>query len=462
MKSFLNENFLLSNETGSRLFHETASKLPVIDFHNHLDPLALGSNRVYPNIAQLWVTGDPYKHRAMRINGIPERLITGDATDQEKFKVWAETLPQTLGNPLFHWSCLEMERIFGVEEVLCPENADAVWEKCNDLIREKGLTGGSVLKSFDVELLCTSDDLLDDLSPHKKATDNLDMIVKPSLRADSILSFAPAWIQKLAQQTSTEIKDLDAYELAISKKLDDFEAAGCTLSDHALDSGYSFSEPDKASAAKAFSRVIDGIALSPAEKEALQNQLLHFLGVEYGKRGWTLQLHMGAQRFTSSRLRKLAGPAGGYATIGNTIDIESLCGLLDSLEQSGNLPNVIIYPLNPADYEAIATLTGSFSKDGVAGKIQLGPAWWYNDHKLGIEHHMKILSAYGLLSRFVGMTTDSRSVLSFSRHEYFRRIACDLIGRWAEAGELPQDWDMLSGLVANISYYNSKRIVKLS
>jgi len=374
------KDFLLKTKTARRLYHEHAEALPIIDYHNHLDARDLADDRAFENITQLWIASDPYKHRAMRIAGVPERFITGDATDREKFDAWAATAPKTVGNPLYHWTALELKRYFDITEPLSSATAARVWDACNS----RRYTARQLVAN--VECLCTSDRLTDDLSAHARLADFKTRVL-PSVRDAETLD--PA-------------------------RLDEFQRLGCRLADHGTDNFQS---------------------LLP-------------LAREYARRDWIMQLHFGAQRETSTRLRKLVGPAGGYATIGNACDIPSLCRLLDDLDKEDCLPKTILYPMNPADYASIATITGSFP-----GKVQFGPAWWYNDHALGIRQHLETLASYGLLSTFIGMTTDSRSLLSMVRHEYFRRVLCDWLGDKVEAGELPSD---LGHLVRAICYENAR------
>jgi glucuronate isomerase len=465
MNQLITENFFLTNKTAEILFHSVVKDLPVVDYHNHLNPLHLADNKQFNNLAELWVTGDPYKHRAMRINGIPEQGITGSATDKEKYLNWIKTFPKTMGNPLFHWTCLELKHIFGIDELLSEHNAEAVWKHCNAKLQEEGFSAINLLRKWNAETVCISDDLLDDLTPHQIATGlNLGLTVLPSLRSDSMIAFETpgfaAWLARLSGVTSLEIKTLDQYKEAIILKLNHFDEAGCRLSDHSLDGGFVFDFNSDKNPDHLFKSFLSGDSLTEKELSVLKTHLLVFLGLEYGKRNWVMQLHIGAQRYTSSRLRMIAGPAGGYATIGQSCDLKGLCAFLDALEQQEQLPRTILYTLNPTDNAAFATLTGSFAEDGVAGKVQFGPAWWYNDHYDGMRQQLIALSGYGLLGQFIGMTTDSRSILSFSRHEYFRRLLCNLIGEWVENGHLPNNSGLLSQLVADISYNNSKKMIE--
>ena len=399
MNGYLHDDFLLNSPIARRLYHDCAASLPIIDYHNHLDARDLADDRTFANITQLWVATDPYKHRAMRIAGVPERLITGrDTTDREKFDAWAATVPKTLGNPLFCWTALELKRYFGIGNLLSPETAELVWQRCNEKLGTPEFTARQLIQQANVECLCTSDPLNGDLESHARlASSGFSTRVLPSVR------------------------DAEAVDMA---RLDAFDQLGCRLADHAVGD---FPSENLAACAR-----------------------------EYARRGWLLQLHIGAQRQTSTRLRNLAGPAGGYATIGNSCDFAGLCRFLDALESVGGLPRTILFPLNPADYSAIATLTGSFAEDGIAGKIQFGPAWWYNDHLLGIRQQLDALASYGLLSTFIGMTTDSRSLLSMVRHEYFRRVLCNWLGDQVDNGIMPADDVLLGGLVRAVAYGNAK------
>ena len=460
MKKFLDSDFLLDNRIAEELYRNAASDLPIVDYHNHLDPVSLAVDKRYETIAELWLISDPYKHRAMRINGIPEHYVSGDASPKEKFLHWARTLPKTLGNPLFHWSCAELKYVFGINEVLNESNAESIWNRCNEQIAGRSLSARKMLKLWKTETVCTSDDLLDDLSHHVKASQYGDGLkVLPSLRGDSIVAFGDSvWRERWLERYGS-INDISGYLNAVVSRLDIFNESGCRLADHSLDAGFTFKLPTEKEADRIFEKHKSGKSLLPDELHALQSYMLVLLGVEYARRGWTLQLHIGAQRRTSSRLRALAGAAGGYACIGSACDVDGLCCFLDALEQRTGLPNIILYTLNPADNAVLGSLTGSFAQDNVAGKIQFGPAWWYNDFLDGIRRQLTTLSGYGLLSRFVGMTTDSRSVLSFSRHDYFRRILCNMLGEWAEKGLVPDDRPLLEQMAKDISYHNAERMI---
>jgi len=465
MSAFNDTDFLLMNEYGKRLYHAVASSLPIIDPHNHIDPAALASNKNFENIYQLWVQNDPYKHRAMRMYGIAEELITGDKPAYEKFVAWATCFAATAGNPLFHWSCMELKSLFGINEILTPSNAQHIWDNANELLPQEKFTPLKIIKNFGVEMLCTSDDLNDSLEHHLQLLkQNTGVTCLPSLRADSIISFnQPSfykWLQNLQSITSIKVVDLNTYQSAIINRLNFFDEAGCLLSDHSLDSGFTYTLCDTSNATYLFKRVLDKEAIDYEEFISLQSYLLHFLGKEYAERNWKMQLHIGAYRYTSSVLRSKVGPAGGYACIGSTAHVPSLCLFLDELDKEGALPKTILYTLNPADNAVFASLTGSYAQDGVQGKIQFGPAWWYNDQYEGITQQLIALSSYGLLATSIGMTTDSRSILSFTRHEYYRRILCNKIGEWVTNGMLPNDEPLLENLVRNIAYQNVKNWIK--
>ena len=458
---FIHDDFLLYNATGRQLYHEVAAGLPILDFHNHIDPAAVATNRQFQSIQEAWVAGDPYKHRAMRICGVPEQLITGDAPDFEKFMAWAKCLKKTIGNPLFHWSCMELQTIFGIEEILDENNAAQIWEKANALLAIDDFRVQAILKKFKAEMLCTSDDLADSLEHHQSfAGQNVGFQCLPSLRGDSIVAFSQDtfwdWLKKIEAQTENEILNLNSYKEAIETRLDFFQNSACLLADHSFDAGFQYQPVEEKEAGVLFEKLLAEKTLDPKSLLKLQSHLLAFLGKEYAARKWRMQLHIGAFRYTSTRLRNQVGGAGGFAAIGQTADIVALSRFLDDLDKEEKLPKMILYTLNPADNAAFASLTGSFSQDGVAGKIQFGPAWWCNDHYQGITEQLKTLASYGLLSTAIGMTTDSRSIFSMTRHDYYRRILCNLVGEWVESSQLPDDKDLIKNLIEDISYNNIK------
>ncbi len=454
MKPWPDDTFLLGNPTAVRLF-DRARGLPIIDYHCHLDAAALAEDRSFVDLTELWIASDPYKHRAMRIAGVPEGLITGTATPRQKFDAWAATVPKTIGNPLFHWTAMELDRYFDIRTPLDSSTADRVWDAANERLSSPGFTARGLLSRANVRCLCTSDRLLDDLGSHRAlARSDFAVRVLPSLRGDDITALEPKWMAQLGADSH------DGFTAAVVERLDAFDALGCRLADVALDD-FTYVECEEPEAASLFARRLSGKALEAAEEVKLRSWLLGFLGRECARRGWILQLHIGAQRRTSSRLRRCAGAAGGYAAASGPCHIPSLCGLLDDLEKAEALPRVILYPLNPADFAALAILTGSFTGDSVAGKVQLGPAWWYNDHALGIRAHLDAISHYGLLSTFIGMTTDSRSFLSMVRHEYFRRVLCDWLGERVERGDLPDDPGLLGSVVRDVCHDNAESQLNL-
>lgn len=469
---FNDTNFLLTNPHGEKLFFEVAQSLPIIDWHNHIDPTVLSTNKPFENIHQLWLQSDPYKHRAMRICGIPEDLITGKETsDFDKFMAWAKCFPDTIGSPLFHWSNMELKQVFGFDAILTIKNAEELWEAASHQLKQEAFRAKNIVKRFGVEMMCTSDDLLDSLESHismavhaKSLEGKTDFVCLPSLRSDSIIAFTqPAffdWMHKLEALTATSIHSLNDYLFAISKRLDFFKQHGCLLSDHSFDSGFQYVFTTANEASKIFDILLKEKNLSVSNLIQLQSYLLHFLGKEYASRQWKMQLHIGAYRYTNSTLRAKVGPAGGFACIGNTVNVSSLCLFLDELDSKNSLPQTILYTLNPADNAVFASLTGSFAQANIRGKVQFGPAWWYNDHYDGITQHLLAISSYGLLATNIGFTTDSRSILSLTRHEYYRRILCNLIGSWVNEGKVPNDETYLSDLITRLSYSNIKNWLK--
>ncbi|MDQ8181599.1 glucuronate isomerase [Pelagicoccus sp. SDUM812005] len=456
---FLDDRFLLPTDFAVELYEGHAKELPIVDFHCHLDPVEVADNAVAEDIVELWIEKDPYKWRAMRMNGVPEALVTGTGQRAEKMAAWAEVLPRLLGSPLYQWSMLELKRCYGIEEALRPENAAAIRETCNERLRAGGLGTGDILRRFKVETLCTSDAWLDDLAPHKRSRD---LRLRPSLRGDAALDLESSsygdWASRVCSLAGGESPSLDGLKAGLAVLMDRFIEAGCCLADHGL-SDFRIQLQDAANLEESFAKLLAGEALEEVDREALHGHLLLYLFEEYSKRGWTLQLHVGACRYTSSRLRELAGPAGGYACIGDSVSVADLCRLFDCLEKRGGLPRVILFPMNPSDYEKFATVSGSFVEGGVAAKVQLGPAWWYNDHLEGIRRQLKATAHHGLLGRFVGMTTDSRSALSMTRHEYFRRTFCGLLGEWADLGLVPRDAASLGSVIEDVCYGNAAQLM---
>lgn len=421
----MRDTYLLKSPGAERLYREVARDLPIIDFHNHICVSDIESDRRFEDLYALWLAPDPYKHRLMRICGVPEEYITGSAAPFEKFKRFCEIFPYLVGNPVYDWSRMELSRVFGIKEVPCAENARYIYDKTKEMLASAEYSHNGILSRFNVEYQSPVAALLDDLSPFDGKS------CAPSLRGDALLSPTKELMAQLASQTGMEVSDTDTYIAAVSKKLDHFAQAGCRFADHSLDAGFFAG---------------DGKAV----------EILARLGVEYAKHGFTLLLHMGAKRDTSTRLRTLAGPAGGYAGAGSGLDISALAALLDKMERTGGLPDTVLFPLNMGDQAALSVLQGSFSEDGTPSKVQLGPAWWWCDHALGIENTLNCIASFGAVSNFIGMTTDSRSILSFVRHDYFRRLVC----AWIDAENDKKEWGaapaVLGEIVRKICYENAK------
>ena len=453
----MDKNFLINNQIAQRLYHECAEKLPIIDYHNHLCVSDLAEDKQFKNLAELWIAADPYKHRAMRILGVDEKYITGDGEDYDKYMAWMDTLAQLQGNPLYDWSILEMKRVFDIE--LTPETADynEIWNLANKKLQESKYSALGILSKFNVEYAAPCTSINDNLSLFYELKQ-----VSPSLRGDNIVNITPKTINELSLLTQIEINTLDDFFRAISKRLDEFNALGCRFSDHALDNGFIYYEDDGLNNER-FQKLFHN-TLSDIDRKRLFSAILRGLAKEYAKRGWTMQLHIGAQRETSTRLRRIAGPAGGYAGIGNCCDVISLTKMLDDFENPQKspdgpteLPNILLFTLNPADNAVMSVLSGAFTQAGVRGKVQQGPAWWWCDHLFGIRESFETISAFGVLSAFIGMTTDSRSILSMVRHEYFRRALCGWLGEKAEKGELPDSFEVLKQIVYQVCYGNAKK-----
>ncbi|MEW9122955.1 MAG: glucuronate isomerase [Thermotaleaceae bacterium] len=462
MKKFMDENFLLNNEIAVKLYHEYAKDMPIIDYHCHLNPKEIAENKKYRNLTEIWLGGDHYKWKAMRSNGIDEKYITGDAADKEKFLKWAETVPYTIGNPLYHWTHLELKRYFGIDTVLNPQTAEEIWETCNELLQKEEFTARGLIKRSNVGVICTTDDPIDSLEYHKAIASDatFDVDVFPTFRPDKGVNIEKEgfgdWIKKLEQVTGREIVSYDNLIEALEARIQFFHEMGCKVSDHALDP-IVFEEADDEELNSIFSKGLKGEKLTESEVKKYKTGVLIFLGRTYAKLGWVMQLHIGTIRNVNTRMMKQIGPDTGFDTIGDYIFAQALAQFLDALDKEDQLPKTILYTLNPRDNEVLATMIGSFQGGGVPGKIQFGSGWWFNDQKDGMIRQMIALSNVGLISRFVGMLTDSRSFLSYTRHEYFRRILCNLLGEWVENGELPGDMELLGKVVKDISYYNANQ-----
>ncbi len=460
MKEFMNEDFLLDNPTAVKLYHQCAEEMPIFDYHCHLSPKEIAENKKYRNITELWLGGDHYKWRAIRSNGVEEKYVTGDGDDKEKFLKWAETMPNCIGNPLYHWTHLELRRYFGINELLSPATAESIWERCNALLQQDGFTARNLIKRSNVKVVCTTDDPVDSLEYHKAIAEDktFDIKVLPAFRPDKGINidkegFIP-WLLKLEKVTGSEIASFQDLKAALVSRLEFFHQAGCRISDHGLDP-LVFRQGTEEEASTILQKALSGKALSPAEIEVYKTRVLVFLGKQYARLDWVMQLHMGVLRNNNTRLMKELGPDTGFDSIGDWSFASSLSALLDTLDKTDELPKTILYHLNPRENEILGTITGCFQSGKIPGKIQFGSAWWFNDQKDGMEKQMIALANLGLLSRFVGMLTDSRSFLSYTRHEYFRRILCNILGNWVEKGELPNDMALLGQMVRDISYNNA-------
>ncbi|HEV2206140.1 MAG TPA: glucuronate isomerase [Candidatus Acidoferrales bacterium] len=464
--TFINDDFSLHSDVARRLYHGYAANEPILDFHSHLPATEIADDRRFRNLAELWLEGDHYKWRLMRASGIEERYCTGDAPAYDKFEAWARTVPAALHNPLYHWTHLELQRYFGIDELLNECTAKSIWDRANARLADPEFSTRGILRKFCVRVACTTDDPCDDLAAHRKinAAQN-DFRVFPTFRPDKALAVEnpdhfKAWIGRLEQASNTEVRSFTAFLDALKQRHDYFHAQGARLSDHGL--LYCHVEPCTQREAEAiFNKARTGTAASPNEREQFASHLMLFFGRLDAARGWTKQLHLGALRNVRSRGLRQLGPDTGFDCMGDFPQAERFCRYLDLLDREDALPKIIVYNVNPADTYALATAIGSFQDAPVRGKIQLGSAWWFLDQKDGIESQLHALSNTGLLARFVGMVTDSRSFLSFPRHEYFRRILCDLLGRDVERGELPNDEKLLGGMVRNICYANAKEYLAL-
>ena len=453
----MKNDFLLNSELAQCLYKNYVQTLPVIDYHNHLSITDLAKNKRFDNLYELWVKPDPYKHRAMRMCGVPEYYITGNAPDEEKFAAWCEIFPKLAGNPLYQWSLMELQDILEIREIPGQETAKAIWKHAENYMSHNTISAKSILQKYQVEYLSPCTSFLDDLSVY-----NTDLKLYPSLRGDDILLPNKAFIMKLQELTNIPVTDLDTYLQAVTIRLKAFQSAGCRFVDHSLDDGFYYHEEDGKNENRFLQLLKKNSGnkdISSTDQEKLKSSILCRLGKLYADYDMILQLHMGARRHTSTRLRQYAGPAGGYAAIGNSINVASLTGLLDDLEQSEHgMPKVILFALNPADHGMVSALAGSYSKDNVPGLVTQGPAWWWCDHSYGIRSVLENTASYGLLSNFPGMVTDSRSFLSFVRHDYFRRILCSWLAERIMAQDFQKAPEISEQLIYDMCYGNAKQM----
>ena len=422
----MKDTYLLKTENAQRLYRNFARDLPIIDYHNHLSVADIVNNRRFDNLTELWIASDPYKHRLMRICGVEEYFITGGASPYEKFEKFCGIYPCLAGNPVYDWSRMELSQVFGIGEIPNKDNAKRIYETAGEMLQSPEFSHNAILGRFNVAYQSPVASLLDDLSLYDGH------YVAPSLRGDSLLDPTPEFSAQLRHVSGRRITDVDSYIRAVAVVLDRFSEAGCHFADHALDAGF-----------------------FEADRDGKQTDILKRLGIEYAKRGWTLLLHLDAKRKTSSRLAKLAGPAGGYAAVGGNFALSSVCDLLGDMESGGGLPDTVLFPLNMSDQASLAVMQGSFSEDGTAAKVQLGPAWWWCDHALGIRNTLSCIASFGVLSRFIGMTTDSRNVLSFMRHDYFRRLLCSWLDEQNEREEWGMSQKSMEEIVRKICYQNA-------
>ena len=461
MRQFMDQDFMLFNETAKKLYHQYAEAAPIIDYHCHLSAREIYENKPAENITQLWLYGDHYKWRAMRANGIREERVTGNADDYDKFLAFAETLPFAIGNPLYHWSHLELKQYFGISETLNPGTAPSIWEETKKLLSDGQHTPQYFIRQSNVYALCTTEDPADTLKYHEKlaAEKKLSTKILPAFRPDNALDISnPGWtkyISRLSLAAEMPVIGWEELKTALKIRMDEFAGAGCVASDHGMEA-FPFLPVGEEQVKAIVKKALDGQPLTAAEAEGFQTELLLWLGREYAKRGWAMELHMNAMRFCNTRAVETLAEATGFDSVCDHPLALKLAAFMDELDKTGHLPKTILFSLNDVDNMVISTMTGNFQDSQTPSKIQMGAAWWFQDHADGMEKQMRILANEGLLGRFIGMLTDSRSFLSYPRHEYFRRILCNLIGTWVENGQYPCDMETLGMLIERICYLNVK------
>ena len=459
-KSFITDNFLLQNKYAEELYEQYASKQPIIDYHNHLPPKDIAEDRNFENISQVWLAGDHYKWRAMRTMGVDEKFITGDASDKEKFLAWAKTVPHTLRNPLYHWTHLELKRYFGIDELLNEDNAERIYEEVNRQLQLPENSCRGLLKKMNVKTLCTTEDPVDTLQYHQQlAKSDCEIKVSTAFRPDKSILIETEnytqYLKELGKSANVEIKTYADLKKALYSRIKYFDANGCKLCDHGLNY-ISFEEFSEAEIKEIFGKRLEGKELTSLEIEKFHTAILLYLSETYHEFGWVQQFHLGALRNNNKRMLKELGPDTGWDSIADYSQAENLSSFLDALDGKDKLTKTILYNLNPADNEIFATMVGNYNDGSVKGKVQFGSGWWFLDQKDGIIKQLNALSNMGLVSCFIGMLTDSRSFLSFPRHEYFRRVLCNLFGQEMESGELPNDMELVGKTIANISYHNAE------
>ena len=461
---FLTDNFLLQNDPAVRLYHEYARAMPILDYHCHLPPEQIAVDHKFENLTQIWLYGDHYKWRAMRAAGVPEKYCTGDASDWEKFERWAQTVPKTLRNPLYHWTHLELKRPFGISDrLLDGETARGIWEECNEKLAQDDFSCREIMRRMNVVLVCTTDDPCDDLAHHAAIAADADFPVKvlPAFRPDKGMAVETpevfnTWVDRLARTADVDVKDIASYLEAIRRRHDHFHNLGCRLSDHGLDTFYAEEAADS-EIARIFAKVRGAKRLDALEVVKFKSAMLYEFALLDHEKGWTQQYHIGALRSNNSRALEAIGPDTGFDSIGDDRVARPLSRFLDRLDRQNRLTRTILYNANPTINDLLATMMGNFQDGSVPGKMQFGSGWWFNDQKDAMQRQIETLSNQGLLSLFVGMLTDSRSFLSYPRHEYFRRILCNLLGTEIQQGLLPNDFDLIGQMVRDISYNNAAR-----
>ncbi|MDI9514012.1 MAG: glucuronate isomerase [Clostridiaceae bacterium] len=462
MSHFIQYDFLLQNKPARILYHEYAKDMPIIDYHCHLDPKEIAQDKRYKSITEIWLGGDHYKWRTMRTNGIDEEAITGKASDKEKFLKWAETMPYLIGNPLYHWTQLELKRYFDIDLLLGPDTAEEIWEHCNLRLSQPDFSARGIIKRSNVEVICTTDDPADTLEYHRQIRndESFDCKVLPTFRPDRAVSIEKQgfrdYVELLSSVSGVTIGSFADYLDALESRIVWFHENQCRLSDHALEPPVFVPGTEK-EAEIVFKKALDGHKLTDHEIALFKTRMMLFLGKQYARLGWVMQLHIGTQRDNNTRMLEKLGPNTGFDMMSDYSYSQPLARYMDGLDRNGVLPRTILYVINPRDNEMITTLAGCFQGDGIPGKIQFGSGWWFNDQKDGMIRQMTTLANMGLLSRFVGMLTDSRSFLSYTRHEYFRRILCNMLGTWVVNGEAPNDMTLLGKMAQDIAYYNAKR-----
>lgn len=468
MKPFLNEDFCLSGETAPILYHRFAEKAPIIDFHCHLSPEEIATDKRFSTITEVWLGGDHYKWRLMRADGVPEKLITGDGDDREKFRAWAGVMPRLIGSPLYHWSHMELKKYFGIDFPLTPENADYVFDKTAAMLATGDFSAKKLIERSNVKALCTTDDPVDDLHWHQQIrSDGFPVKVLPAFRPDRVLSPEkpdyPDYVETLENAAEIKIDSLESLFAAIRARMEHFSCEGCVLSDHGM-ADIPFRPVCDEEADRILKKRLGGQMLTADEEESLKTTLLLFLGKEYARLGWAMQLHLGVTRSRNTAAAKALGPDTGFDGIGSPITPDKLYRFLDALESEGALPRTVLYSLNPNDNALLDVIAGCFQSDcGIAhmSKIQHGAAWWFNDHKDGMTDQLRSFAAEGVLGNFIGMLTDSRSFLSYARHDYFRRILCNYLGNLVDAGEYPADPAALQTIVEDICWKNAERYFEI-